>query len=403
MLLNAPEEPSLATRLRRTITRLRDLTPHAETETSAVERGDEVKLARPSGVPLVLPFDTERPLIPRLLRKLRRGRFLRYCPDTLEEYAPLTPYAADYFLERLRTADIRTWRECVVSIWALGRLTSEDPARGEAEKVLCRLIGSEGGSFFVPDNRRLIHLWLKSLFTLVCFIFLPLMTTAPTSLFDMGANPDGEFLILACIALISALIYSLPVTFFMVLTDIPRNIRRMNRIRARALLTLGRWREPRHLSLLLREYVEKKGRVRLAAEVALREVLPLLETGDTGERAVDFVPNLCRALRRKERQVLDYTPREEALEILMLEALGKVGDGQALPTVQRIAARGRTPHLRELAGSILPTLQARSRQASDPNQLLRGVDRPESPNTLLRPAHEATAPSEQLLRAHNAD
>jgi len=403
MLLNAPEEPPLATLLRRTITRLRDLTPHAETETSAAERGDEVKLARPSGVPLVLPFDTERHLIPRLLRKLRRRRFLRYRPDTLEEYAPLAPYAAEYFLKVLRKTNIRKWRECVVSIWALGRLTSEDPARREAENVLCRLIGPEGGSVFIPDNRRLIHLWLKSLIMLVCFIFLPSMTMAPTSLFDMGANPDGEVLFLVCIALIGALIYSLPVTFFMVIADIPWNIRRMNRIRARALLTLGRWREPRHLSLLLREYVEKKGRVRLAAEVALREVLPLLEMGDTGERAVDFVPNLCRALRRKERQILDYSPREEALEILMLEALGKVGDGQALPTVQRIAARGRTPRLQELAQNILPVLQARSRQATDPNQLLRGVDRPENPNTLLRPAHEATVPSEQLLRAHNGD
>lgn len=400
MLLNAPEEPPLATLLRRTITRLRDLTPHAETETSAAERGDEVKLARPSGVPLVLPFDTERHLIPRLLRKLRRGRFLRYRPDTLDEYAPLTPYATDYFLKVLRTAHVSRWRECIVATWALGRLTPEDPARTEAEPLLYRMVCLEGGRDTAATMRRLLNLWLKSLFMAAGFVAYQWITSEPEDFIGDVWDSSLFCLVVACIATI---LYSLPFTVFMVFNDVPWNISKLNRMRARALLTLGRWRDPLHLSLLLREYVEKTGRVRLAAEVALREVLSLLETGDTGERAADFVPNLCRALRRKERQVLDYTPREEALEILMLEALGKVGDGQALPTVQRIAARGRTPRLQELAQNILPVLQARSRQATDPNQLLRGADRPESPNTLLRPAHEAATLSEQLLRAHNAD
>jgi len=396
MLRNTPEETPLTVLRRRFLTRLRDRTPHAAEETSlaAIE---EAKGASPSEVPLVLPFDTERRLIPRLLRKLRRGQFLRYRPDTLEEYAPLTPYAADYFLKMLRVTNIREWRECVVSIWALGRLTPEDPARAEAEKILCWLIGPNGGSIAVPTNRRLIHLWLRSWFYISCF------TVWQVFYLDRITDPLAVFLDVFVTVLIG-LIPSLPVTALMVFSEIPWNIRRMNRIRARALLTLGRWREPRHLSLLLREYVEKKGRVRLAAEVALREVLPLLETEDTGERAADFVPNLCRALRRKERQLLDYTAREEALEILILEALGKVGDGHASPTVRRIALRGRTPRLRELAGSILPILQIRGRRATDPNQLLRGADRPENPSTtLLRPAHEASTPSEQLLRPHNAD
>ncbi|MCW3053982.1 MAG: hypothetical protein JWN14_3152 [Chthonomonadales bacterium] len=396
MLLNAPEELPLAALLRKTITRLRELTPHAGGETSAAESGEEEKCARPSGVPLVLPFDTERRVIPRLLRKLRRGHFLRYRPDTLEEYAPLTPYAADYFLERLRTAHVSRWRECIVATWALGRLTPEDPARGEVEKVLYWLVSPEGGSITIADNRRMLNLWLKSVFTMACVV-ANLWIQA-----DRNALPFDPFL--SGIAIISALIFSLPLTVFLLFNDIPWNMRRLNRIRARALLTLGRWREPRHLSLLLREYVGKMGRVRLAAEVALREVLPLLKTEDKGEHSADFVSNLCRALRRKERQFFDYTPREEALEILILEALGKVGDGHAIPTVQRIAVRGRTSRLQELAQSILPILQARSRQATDPNQLLRGADRPENPSTtLLRPAYESSTPSEQLLRPHNAD
>ena len=403
MHLHAPEEPPLSL-LRKTLTRLRDCTPHAEDETSLAAIGEEAKGEQPSGVPLVLPFDTERRHLPRLLRKLRRCRFLRYCPDTLEEYAPLPPYASEYFLQMLCTPHITQWRESVVSIWALGRLTAADPARLEAEKILCWLVGPEGGSISVDFGKRFRNLWLKSWFCMASLMVY--WTAVDETAFHLTIRkyPVARSLQILGLGILSGLGPAFALMTLTLVCGIPWNIKRMNRIRARALLTLGRWREPRHLSLLLREYVEKKGRVRLAAEVALREVLPLLETGDTGERAADFVPNLCRALLRKERQVLDYTPREEALEILILEALGKVGDGHAVPTVQRLARGGRTPCLRELAGSILPILQARSRQATDPDQLLRGADRPENPSaTLLRPAHEASTPSEQLLRPHNAD
>ncbi|MCW3096823.1 MAG: hypothetical protein JWL77_2441 [Chthonomonadaceae bacterium] len=399
MLTHAPEEPSLVTLLRKTMTRLRDVIPRAGAETPLTEIGAETKDGQAAEVPLVLPFDKERRLMPRLLRRLRRRRFLRYCPDTLNEYAPLTPYAADYFLERLRNPRIDAWRECVAATWALGRLTVDDAARPEAEQILVGLVTAK----LQIDGRamdRLCFVIFQNLFvTLTLAGEIVLLTTQPGS----GMDRFSVFIQAPFFAAFVACFLFVPAVMLTMIVNIPLGTLHMNRIRAMAVLTLGRWREPHHLDLFLREFVGRRGRTGSAAETALREVLPLLKAGEEIERAADFVPNLCRALQRKERQVLDYNVSEENLEVLLLESLGKVGDGRALPTVARIAQRGRTPRLQALAQRILPLVQARSRQATDPGQLLRGAVRPDpASDVLLRAAHETSTPPEQLLRPHGA-
>ena len=85
-----------------------------------------------------------------------------------------------------------------------------------------------------------------------------------------------------------------------------------------------------------------------------------------------------------------------------LEALGKIGDGRAVYTVERLAARGKSSAIRQAAAQILPILQERQRAENAPGVLLRAANRPGSDvNNLLRPAEEA-APTDpqQLLRAN---
>ncbi len=409
MLTHAPEERTLGILLRKTKARLREYAQHSGLDTLVGRGKATATTTTHEGVPLVLPFDKERRLMPRLLRHMRHRRFMRYRPDTLTEYAPLTPYSANYFMERLRTARIDQWHECVVSIWALGRLVADDPMRREAEDLLYGMLRTTGGdlawngavrtkgsSLIWFDGQRLARCWKGVYSGMFLCVIAPILSfqSKPEPLFRM------DFLSLVLLSGIWAFFLSLPATFIAFLASVPLDIRRMDRIRAMALLTLGRWREPRHLSLLLREFVEKHGRVHRAAEVALTEVLPLLEGTEDLEYAMDFVPNLCRALQRTERQMLGYTFREETLEILLLETLGKVGDGRAISTVERIARRGRTPRLQEVAQSILPILHARSRCSTNPRQLLRSSGQSEvSSRSLLRPAHHTTTPSHELLRS----
>jgi hypothetical protein len=391
MPLYPPEELTLLTLRRKLTARLRRLTRRSGIETPVPDVCEASKTTTREGVPLVLPFDPERRLIPRLLRRLRRGRFLRQFPGSLNEYALLSEDATCYLIDRLHNVRVDGWKECVTAVWALGRLTSDDPARREVAELLYWLVGRQSDNMACIDRKRLAKRW-RAIWRI---LFVGILV------WGLVAWSFISRVEIVAIAAVNCLLLSVPVTILSFIGGFPLDAVRMSRIRAMAILTLGRWREPCHMDILLREYAQKSGRVRSAAEVALAEVLPLLTTEERLERPSDFVPNLCRVLHRKERQLLDYTVREETLEGVLLEALGKVGDGRALPLVERIATRGRTPRLRELAQSILPVLYARSREANEPKQLLRGAVCPDTaPNTLLRATQETPTPPSQLLRPH---
>lgn len=87
MLLHAPEKLPMTTLLRRAMARWRQ-SMQRRLETCALEADNATRITTQEGVPLVLPFDPERQLIPSLLHRLRRGRFIRHCPDSLAEFAP---------------------------------------------------------------------------------------------------------------------------------------------------------------------------------------------------------------------------------------------------------------------------------------------------------------------------
>lgn len=398
MPLLPSQDLPLATHLRAVIARLRPAACGAVADTSAPETVGAVTTTTQEGVPLVLPFDPERLLIPRLLRRLRRGRFLRQFPDSLAEYAPLTEDAACYLIDKLHTVRVDRWQEGVAAVWTLGRLTADDPARTEAAELLTWLIGPRSESLARVDRQRLVKRIGATQRNMVVGVTLAWSGAELYFGGSASARQPSPIEIIFTLA-VGALLLAVPVAVLSFVPGFPLDVQRMSRIRSMAILTLARWRDPQHLALILRQYVEKRGRIRSAAEAALTEVLPLLNVGEHGECAADFVPNLCRALERKERQVLGYTARDETLEERLVEALGKVGDGRALPIIERIARRGRTRRLQELAQDVLPLVQARSRQTNDLKQLLRGATQPDpAPGTLLRPAREISTPAGQLLR-----
>ncbi|HLK55695.1 MAG TPA: HEAT repeat domain-containing protein [Chthonomonadaceae bacterium] len=180
----------------------------------------------------------------------------------------------------------------------------------------------------------------------------------------------------------------------------------VNRVRRAAAIALGRLRFPESVGALARGAVDRNASVRQASAQALSIVAPLLTSEHYGKLEAEAVPNLCNALvyyekgsREMDKDIFpNFAKRREELELL--EALEKVGDGRAIPTVQWIVQGGTDQDLRATARRILPLLLERERKEKEHQILLRGSEAPAaSPEQMLRPATiNMTEPPEVLLR-----
>ncbi len=417
MLKHISEEPSLPPILREISQRIHRFTHPYAAESQPALRVVAAHNVTEDGVPLVLPFDRERRLIPRLLHRLRKGRFLKNCPASLAEYKPLSEPTADYLLHALEHTGISQWRERLIAVWGLGSLPADHPYRKDASDLLADVVQKRYKSVLRADKKRIGKVWAGTYLAiglpLICYEVLSVFGAIPIYQDFLGMNidvcislDDIQADMIAFIAaqvattLIGTLLLSRLITYFVLPAWIPLDLVRANRIRAMAITTLGRWRDAVYLPLLLRESLSSNRRIRLAAEAGLVETLPLLTTEDYGTLPGSVVPDLCLALQRKERQLLDRNAHDETLTSLVLEAIGKVGDERALHIVTRMAHKTRTPALRQQAAGILPILLERQRLQNDPKQLLRGAIEPApAPETLLRPASHTPTPPETLLRA----
>lgn len=168
--------------------------------------------------------------------------------------------------------------------------------------------------------------------------------------------------------------------------------RRINRLRAAAIEALGRIRAPEVCGVLAGCLFTANLSLARAARQALKQALPMLTPDHYGALESSVVPNLCRALLHSD----------DALALLVLEALGKMGDGRAVRSVEETVRRGRTEAICRAAEAILPVLRERQQQENDRRMLLRGssqavdtlhllhaLSTPEPPEQLLRPTQES--------------
>jgi hypothetical protein len=265
--------------------------------------------------------------------------------------------------------------------------------------------------------------WREQLLAVTLLGFLPLDRHQRASLYvrlknicDMKAWPDYQtlftlrFLPLWFLFAVWLLSLGAPVLLGLIASAIPTIVimlpasgiwedGRMNCLRAAALRTCGRLRLLDSLGMVNDALFYAPGleqtrgchQVRQAALEALPLMASALTPEDYGQVPSDFVPNLCRAL---------YHP-DDAIVILVLDALAKVGDGRAVKPVARMVERGRTPELCAAAARILPILEERERLEAAPHILLRASEPPAvKPEELLRPAAvgSETEPA-TLLRA----
>lgn len=129
-----------------------------------------------------------------------------------------------------------------------------------------------------------------------------------------------------------------------------------------------------------------------AATPALAKAINSVTSEHYGQLGAQTVSKLCRAIDKVE---------DETLTLALLETLGKIGDGQAIYTVEEMVEKGQTARLRDTAAYILPILYARKEQEAHSAMLLRcALPATSASDQLLRPAEgvDHTEP-QQLLRA----
>jgi hypothetical protein len=163
-------------------------------------------------------------------------------------------------------------------------------------------------------------------------------------------------------------------------------VRRLQRAIAHTLCCLHIPRSVGALVLVLRRHP----RLRAQAETAFAAAVSGLTIDHYGTLPPKAIRHLC--------DLLVCGQHREAVELQCLLALEKIGNGHAIPSVEFMAAKGRTAQVRQAAAAILPVLEQRHRSETDPHMLLRGTTMPESdPRQLVRSTAGTERP-EQMLR-----
>ena len=344
--------------------------------------------------------------VPRLRRKLNKRSLLRRANIDWDAPDRLTEEKFAALLSRLRNPDPAAWRERMLCAWLLGHAPLTPDQKREAALELANTLQNRHAKRRERYNANLRDV---SRVAIPLAAFLTILADAQIVNNSWHPNPSA-YPLLASIAflLMGFLVSFLSIGVFWFFLLYPflfpfvtaRNMARSNRVRGAAALALGRLRAPEGIEALSRAVLDVSPSVRAGAEPALRLSLPVLTNEHYGTLGPSAMPALCHLLDYKKERLFAYHVRTERLVLQTLQALEKIGTGEAAPSVGKVAQDGWTASVRDLARQILPVLQERKRQENDPYILLRASTLPQSGETLLRAAPSALqddAPH-QLLR-----
>ena len=354
-----------------------------------------------------IPLTTaERDEILAIFVRLKEDDFLRkFAPPPYGDGAPANTDTLR-IIERLWISET-LWRERAFATWTLGRMHLAPSDKHTAANALVRLITNRMKTAGSGLRSRFWRAWLRTAkLTIAGYVALLLLFF----LLDFMMNPQtlGTFAMRILILFPAAVIGGLFLSTFALPFALPLCLildsARTNFVRATAVTALGRLGVPEQVGALADALVDNNRRVREAAEPALQAVLPLLTTAHYGQLSAGTVPGLCRALNH----VFNITPfsgspeakRREDLLLLLIEALGKVGDGSTVMLMEFLAKQTELPRVQNAAASVLPILLERKKQENARDMLLRASSLPVTPSAeLLRPlATSAETKPQQLLR-----
>jgi hypothetical protein len=322
-----------------------------------------------------------------LLRRLRPNHPLRqFTPETLPGRL-LSQEDLYLLLGTLNSAHTARWRERLLAARILERARIMPHKRADITRTLCRIL----------EEGKLSNGVAESGYKLVMRGAVgPGALLALSIAFMWTYSFEGSLLHSAWAALAIAFVAFTFITTALAMLLAPlvfplvvaRDAANMNRLRAAAAGALGRLREPASVGALAKAARGGSLHVRRAAADALEQVLPDLLEFHYGQIGAEAVPNLCDLLYH----------HDESLDIAILRALGKVGDGRAVRTVEQIAGSWRPVEMCMEAHRILPILRARQQREKDAALLLRPSQSPnDAAQTLLRPAAGPAETDPQLL------
>ena len=360
--------------------------------------------------------DMEREVVDvsRLRRKLPRRSFLRQVSinenaaqqNGVGQAEPLTDAKFAALLNKLRDSNPAAWRERTLCAWLLGHSPLNEAQTTQSTQVLADVAQKRHASRSRRIRANMRHVVGKTLpfaafYTLLCvaqtiswgwqYDRLASSHNSPAVLGELGLLIVPLF-----IGMCATLTAGLTGLMFPFLTAL--NAERNNQARIAAILSLGRLRSHTSVEDLCRAALDTNANVRRASEYALLLCLPALTPQHYGHVRADTTTLLCHLLNRKKERLFAHHHSTERLVLAVLDALGKVGSGDAARHVALVAQNGWTQAVRERAQAVLPVLEERRRQASDPHLLLRAAfPIREDGSQLMRPAADASPDAPELL------
>jgi hypothetical protein len=298
------------------------------------------------------------------------------------------PDAVEYAFEAL--ADLRPFRNRRrdVALWLLQRLPINPEDAGRWAGRLSALVERE-----VVRNRtrgRSARWFLRTTGVIAAFLFIPVALTFLFS-YQVQELMIGRAVRVGIGLTLAAVIISLlswPLSYPLSATLDGMRCRRTRK----AVEALGLLAVPETVGVLARGVAHSA--VKREASDSLRTAAAALTPQHYGVFETEVVVRLCRALT-----IADKSGDEETT-IAILNALGKIGDGQALPLVERFTSHG-SQRVAPEAQAAVPTLRRRAEEARAAATLLRPSASGAAEEVLLRAAAGAgSAEQEQLLRAH---
>jgi hypothetical protein len=200
---------------------------------------------------------------------------------------------------------------------------------------------------------------------------------------ELSTFPD--ILLFFFLAILIGTVLGGPLIFLTFMSVYGYQMRQAAKVRRASLQALGRLEAMEGIGALL--MAARVPKWKPWVEMPLIALLNKLTPAHYATLPVETVPALCDLISTEHR--MSSKGGNEVWVLHLLDALGNVGDGRAVPFVSRLAQTAKNSAIREKAYDILPVLQARK-------QLEEGY------SILLRPSQISTNPQTELLRAANA-
>ncbi len=316
----------------------------------------------------------------------------------------------DLLCDTVENASESLWREKSLAAWAMGRADLNEAQGKRAVEALSTLADFKSHGqlmrFGMSGGRalgRMIRFAVKSLGVL---LFCGILSWLGILLTGAEGSPLGNlfhFLVVFCwiaaaLTLVAAVIgvpLILPASF---ITDADHALE-MRGEATQALVRIGRVEA---VPALLRTAKTNFLFFSRGGKAALKVCLPLLTEDHASRMDRDAVPNLCTLLHEEAHRSSYHHDAEWMFALCF--ALEKIGDGRALPVVEKLMLQNKIPALTQRLLYLKPLLEERARRQTAQSTLLRGSEAPLRLETLLRPVTSA-APTEpqQLLRPSSSD